>query len=217
MDISNLELIETLRREKDIPMKLAITRTLADPSFLEMLLLGLQEKDDTFRMNCYQVLTHVAKQNPQTLYPHWGYFAQMLTNKNAFYRAIAVTLIARLTKNDYQKRFDSLFDDYFALLHDTSVIPPRYIAQHAAMIIEHKPELQDQIEAQLLALDETHHQESRIWLIKGDALTSMAAHYETSNHQQEIIALAQELTTCSSPKARKASVTFLQEHGEVKT
>ena len=192
----------------------AMRLALADGEALRALVDGLVSKEDAYRYNCFEVLIRVSEHHPAVLYSEWDTFVEMLGQRNAFFRSIGLRLIANLTGADDEGRFEALFDRYFGLLDDEKVMVARYVAQSAEGIARRKPYLRDRITERLLEIDQTHHAEGRKALIKADALRYFDRFFEESSVKERMLAFAEGLLACSSPKARKAAKSFLSMRGE---
>jgi hypothetical protein len=160
------------------------------------------------------VLYQISEAQPQILYPEWDYFVGLLDSKNAFHRAVAVRLLANLTSADEERRFEELIDRYFDLLDDDKVMVARYLAQQAGKIVAAKPHLQPQITQELLGVDNTHHNQSRKDLLKGDVIQAFDEFLAETDDRESILTFVQAQLECSSPKTRKAAKAFLDEHGQ---
>jgi hypothetical protein len=185
---------------------------LAGEQARQEILAGIVAKDDVYRYNCFQVLYQLSEEQPETLYPEWGYFVGLLDSNNSFHRSIAGQLLANLSRADTENRFEAAFDHIVALLDDAKIVPARQFAQHVGRIARAKPELQARITECLLAVDETHHTESRKDLLKGDVIAAFDEFFADSPVQERILDFVERQLACSSPRTRKAAQAFLERH-----
>ena len=185
---------------------------LADEQARQEILAGIAAKDDVYRYNCFQVLYQLSEEQPESLYPEWGYFVELLDSNNSFHRSIAGQLLANLSLADTENRFEAIFDHIFALLDDAKIVPARQFAQHVGRIARAKPELRARITMCLLAVDETHHTESRKDLLKGDVIAAFDEFFADSPAQERILGFVERQLACSSPRTRKAAKAFLKRH-----
>ena len=183
-----------------------------DGAVLNELLAGLQAKDDTLRHNSFKVLLQISQDQPQVLYPEWGYFVALLDSGNAFHRAIGVSILGNLACADPEAHFSAIFDHYFGLLDDEKVMVARYLAQNGGKIALARPDLRGEITDRLFEIDATRHTEGRRDLIKGDIIGSFSEYYDQSDQKAEMVRFAELQLDCSSPKTRKAAKEFLASH-----
>lgn len=191
----------------------AMHLALADGNFLREMLQGLRAKDDALRYNCFKVLLQISESQPLVLYPEWDYLVELLGSSNSYHRSSALCIIANLASVDTQERLDAIFDQYFRLLDDESLVVARYAARNAGKIASSKPHLQRRISEKLLDIGEIYHNPERRDLIKADVIESFEAFFEESEGKETILAFVEEQLGCSSPKTRKAAKEFLNRHG----
>jgi hypothetical protein len=185
---------------------------LSDEQARQEILAGIVAKDDVYRFNCFQVLYQISQEQPHALYPEWNYFVELLDSDNSYHRSIAAQLIANLAQADAENRLEGFFDRYFALLDDEKIITARQFAQHVGRIARAKPHLQARVAERLLAVDQTHHTESRKDLLKGDIIAAFDEFFADSPDQERILAFVEQQLASSSPKTRKAAKAFLKRH-----
>jgi hypothetical protein len=135
-----------------------------------------------------------------------------LDSDNSYHRSIGVRLIANLARCDGKNRLERIFDRYFGLLDDDKIVTARYLAQHAGRIAHAKPILQERITERLLAVDETHHAQSRKDLLKGDVLAAFDEFFDSSPQRERILDFAEQQLASTSPRTRKTAREFLKRH-----
>jgi len=183
---------------------------LSDAKLLHEICLGIKSKPETYRYNCYKVILQMSKKHPELLYPHWDYFCELLKSPNAYHRMAAITVIAYLTSIDTEKKFELIFDDFFQLLDDKSMIVARYLAMSGGIIAGNKPVLRESIINKLLNIDAAHHTEERKDLIKHDIIQTIHLLFEMLTEKEKIISFVEKQINCSSPKTRRAAKTFVE-------
>ncbi len=185
---------------------------LSDKSVLEKLLEGLKVKTETVRFNCEKVLLQISEDQPSIIYPEWDYFISLLDSKNSFHRCCALNLIANLSQNDPQKKFEKIFDKYFSYLNDVKLIPAVFVARNAGKIMKSKNKLQNKIIKILLEIDQTDRDPERIDLIKADIIQSFDQIYDECKEKKKILTFVEKQCDCKSPKTRKVAEEFLQKY-----
>jgi len=209
---SQADVFRTLANEKDPDLEEATQLAMTDGEVLQEMLKGIVSKQDVYRYNCFKVLLQISEKEPVILYPGWDYFVGLLDSSNSYHRSISLRIIANLTRVDTEKRFDDIFDAYFDLLDDEGVVTARYLAGSAAAIGRHKPYLQARIVKRLLGIDNTHHEEGRKDLIKGDIIETFESFLEGSSDKEEILAFVKAQVKSSSPRTGKIAKGFLKKH-----
>ena len=196
--------------DKDVDIESVAEKALKDERLLSELMDGLTSKKETFRYNCFKVLMLISEKQRAVLYPEWDYFVEQLSSDNTYRRLSALHLIANLTKVDTENRFEKIFDKYFSLLDDKSVIPAAHIAGASGRIAKAKPQLETYITTQLLNIDKTHYNPERKDLIKGYAIEAFGEYFEEAIDKEKIIGFVKQQLKAQSPKTRKLAQEFLQ-------
>jgi hypothetical protein len=181
---------------------------LKDENILQELLDGILSKKDTVRQNSFQALKLLSEKHPERLYGKWDSFADMLAKGNSFHKYIAIYIITNLTAADAENKFEKLFDTYFGLLGDESVIPAAHTAANAGKIALAKPALQTAVTDRLLDIDNVvqRHRD----LVKAGAIDAFDAYFDKSSDKARIIEFVRAQLNCESPKTRKKAQEFLK-------
>ncbi len=184
-------------------------KALGDSDLLAQLLEGIVSKKETTRYNSFKVLMQLSDERPQALAAKWEYFTSLLSSDNSYHKSSAINILANLASADTEDRFERVFEEYFDLLDDRSVVTARYVARNAGKIAKSKPHLRERIAERLLDIDRTHHEQERKDLIKADIIQSFEQFFEESEDRERILAFVGEQLECSSPKTRKEAKGFL--------
>jgi len=127
---------------------------------------------------------------------------------NTHHKYIAIYIIANLTKVDSEERFEKIFNAYYGLLGDKSVIPAAHVAVNSGKIALAKPKLQAEITNRLLDIDSTVQRHKD--LVKASAIEAFDAYFEKSKDQARIIEFVKVQLNCESPKTREKAKAFLK-------
>jgi hypothetical protein len=185
--------------------------TLKDEKGVYELLEALKSKDETKRYSSFEVLLRLSEEQPDLLYPRWDFLADMLDSDNAYWKLIAVRLIANLTRVDAENRFGQIFDKYYNLMGD-SVIVAGHVTANSGKIARAKPELQADITDRLLTIDKTTQKHKD--LIKAGAIDSFDEYFTESRDKEKIIEFVKQQLNGESPKTRKKAKEFLKKWGD---
>jgi hypothetical protein len=180
---------------------------LKDEKVLQELLNGVLSKKDAVRYSSFKALNLLSEKHPERLYGKWDLFADLLTSDNTHQKYIAIYILANLAKVDSESKFEKIFDVYYGLLRDKSVIPPAHVAVNSGKIALAKPKLRAEITNRLLEIDKVvqRHRD----LVKASAIEAFNVYFEESEDQERIIDFAKAQLQCESPKTRKIAKTFL--------
>jgi len=195
---------------RDVDLESLAQQAREDQEFLSELVEALSDKQERVGYNCLRALLLVADERPELLYPHWHVFVELLASENTYFKLRGANLIAAIIGADTENRFEQIFDRYYDLLDDKSVITASYIAGNSGKIARAKPGLQSRITRRLLSIDETHHPPERRDLIKGFAVEAFGQYLEESDHKAEILEFVTAQLESESPKTRKLAKSFLK-------
>ena len=196
---------------KDVDIRTVAEKVLEDDSLLSELLGGLKSKEETLRYNCSKVLTLISQEHGEFLYPKWDYFVEFLNSNNTYWKISAILIIANLTRIDTDNKFEKIFDRYYQLLDDRSMITAIYAASNSGKIVKAKPALETKITSTLLNIDKTHHSSDRRDLIKAGIIEAFSEYFEETKEKDKITEFVKQQLKSSSPKARKIAGKFLKE------
>jgi len=185
-------------------------KAIKEKELLPELLQGILSKEDKTRYTSFKALMFICEQQPDLLYPHWDHFASLLDRENTHSKYIASYLLASLTAVDADGKFEEIFDKYYSLLDDRSIIPAAHVARNSSKIVKSKPELEPKITGRLLRIDETHHKPGHKELIKSEAIVAFNEYFEAATDKEKIAEFVKEQTKSKSPKTRKNAKEFLE-------
>jgi hypothetical protein len=193
------------------PEKLA-EAALEDDALMHELLDGVsaQAQKEAKRQNCSKALMFMAETWPEALLPHWDYFVTLLKCSNGYSKYVAVYVITSLSKVDHTGRFEEIFDDYFALLGDESVMVAAHAAGCAGRLALAKPNLQAEIVHRLLQIDKLPVDPGRRGLVKAYIIEALDLVFESSSNKAEILEFVRQQLENESAKTRKLAKAFIK-------
>ncbi len=196
--------------DKNMNVESMAKKALKEEGILSELIDNLTTKNETVRYNCSKTLNLLSDEHPEVLYSKWDFFVELLNSDHTYWKLSVIPLIANLTRIDTENKFEGIFDDYYRLLDDKSMIPAAWVADNSGKIARAKPELQTRITDKLLRIDETHHHPERRDLIKAGAVESFDEYYEEAVDKKKILEFVKKQLECKSPKTRKIAKEFLE-------
>ena len=189
-------------------------KSAGDSKALAALLQEVLSKKEAIRHNAFKALLSISEKHPEVLYPKWDFFADLIGSDNTAFKYIAIYIIANLTKVDKQNRFEKIFEKYYSLLDDESVIPAAHVAGNSGKIAKAKPGLQSKITDKLLGIDKTHHALGRKELIKGYAIEAFGEYFAEAKDKKVILEFVEKQQKSKSPRTKKAAQKFLEKAGK---
>ena len=196
--------------KKGVDAESIAKKVVKDERLLDDLLEGVSSEKAVIKYKSLKVLMLVSEQQPKMLYPEWDFFVKLLDDNNTFLRVIGATIIANLTRVDTKNKFEKIFNKYYSLLEDESMINTANIARRSGIIAKEKPHLQSKITNKLLAIDKTHHDSECKNIIKGKAILSFDEYIDEFKDKKKIIQFVRNELQNTRPATRKKAEKFLK-------
>ncbi|MEJ2252716.1 MAG: hypothetical protein P8Y97_24045, partial [Candidatus Lokiarchaeota archaeon] len=197
-------------KKEAIPIaKKIVEKVLLNNNLLTDVYEAIINKKEAIRYPNVMALEELAEKIPEKIYPRFEYFFELTTSNNAFHRAIGISIIANLTKIDDQNKFDKIFDEFYNMMDDKSVMVTRKLVLGSGKIIKNKPYLLEKITERLLNIDKTHHVPNRSALIWGDIVEILGDNFQNSQSKEKIIEFAKKQVNSASPSTVKRAKAFL--------
>jgi hypothetical protein len=191
--------------KKNVSIENIAKKVLKDKNLLNDLFEYVKSDKVVIKYNSLKVLIFLSEKQPDILYPEWDFFVTLLDNDNTFLRAIGIRILANLTKIDKDDKFEKIFDKYYSLLDDKSMINAANIAGRSGIIAQAKQNLQEKITNKLLTIDKTHHSSECKNIIKGKAILSFDQYIDEYKNKEKIIKFVKkELNNTRSATRKKA-------------
>ncbi|WP_424354920.1 hypothetical protein [Methanobacterium sp. MBAC-LM] len=161
----------------------------------------------------YNILAKASELKPELFYKYWDDFASLLNHKNSYHRDFGLTLIANLTKVDFENKFSSVSEDYFKHINDTKFMTARHCIQNTAKILANKSELTEDILNILLNIDELcNFSEKQKALLKSDVIYVFDEFYEQMGRKEMINKFVKAELSSISPKTKKRAREFISKY-----
>lgn len=191
-----------------------VSKALKDEETLSEVFKGIFSDNAKVKYRCAKVLRNLSQTNPETLYPKWSFFVEMLESENTFLKSDAIFIIANLARVDWEKKFERIFQTYYGLLDDKSMVTAANLVKISPVIAKAKPALQSEVTNRLLSIDETHHGPECKNVIKGHAILALAKYFEDSKDKKKILQFMKKELSNTRPATRKKAERFLKKWGE---
>ena len=191
--------------KKSVSVESIAKKVVNDNKLLDDLIEYVYSDKAVIKYKSLKILMLLSEQQPSVLYPKWDFFVKLLDNENTFMRAGGANMIANLTKIDSKNKFEKIFDKYYHLLEDESMINAANVAGRSGIIAKAKPHLQDKITDKLLDIDKTHHSSECKNIIKGKAILSFNEYIDEFDDKEKIIKFVKkEVKNTRSATRKKA-------------
>jgi len=175
---------------------------------------GVLSSKAAIRYGCAKVLTDLSEEHPEKLYPHMGFFVDLLDSKYRILTWNAIAIIANLTKVDKDKKFDAIFDKYYGFLNDEYLVTVASVVGNSGKIALAKPHLIQKITNELLKVENIsttpHLTEECKRVIAEEAIKSFNLFFDKIDDKEKVISFAKRHLNNPRRTLRTEAENFLK-------
>ncbi|MCW4027247.1 MAG: hypothetical protein NWE76_07175 [Candidatus Bathyarchaeota archaeon] len=210
------KLLEKLA-DKSLTTEDLLQKVKQDPSLLARVIDGVSSSRAAIRYGCAKVLVVLSEKVPEMLYPHMGYFVDLLGSKYRILIWNATAIIANLTRVDRDKKFDAVIDKYYGLLDDEYMVTVANVVGHSGKIALAKPYLVPRITKELLRVESIsvtpHLTEECRRVIAEKAIKSLSLFFDRIDDKEEVVSFVERQLGSSRKSLRSEAKNFLKKWG----
>lgn len=196
--------------KKNVTAESIAKKVTKEKKLLNEVIEGLTSDKPQIKYKCGKALMILSKESPKVIYHKWDDFVKLLKSENTFMKSIGITIIANLTRVDSKNKFEKIFDRFYGLLDDESMITASNIAGLSGVIAQAKPKLQTKITNRLINIDKTHHSLECRNIIKGKAILSFDEYFKETRNKKKILVFAKGELKNSRPATKKKAEKFVK-------
>ena len=201
--------------EKAITKEQLLERVEYDFKLLPIVMDGVSSSKAAVRYGCASVLVSLSAKYPGKLYPYMNFFVSLLDSKHRILKWNGMAAIANLSAVDVDKKFDAVYDKYFAFLKDEYMVTVANVVGGSAKIAAAKPYLIPRITTDLLQVENistsAHLTEECRRVIAEQALKSFNKFFDQMNPEDKakVISFVKRQTDSSRASLGKEANLFL--------
>jgi hypothetical protein len=180
-----------LMDQKEDPSKEVAQKVIENPQLLSVLLEGIFSSTTRLRFRSAKILRIISSKNPEMLYPHLDYFLELMESENNIIKWNALDIIANLTGVDKEHRFDEIFEKYYHLLQDDSMVTAAHVVDNSAKIASNRPDLQEKITAELLKVDKIPRDGECQNILSGKAILTFDSYFDEIEDKDAVISFVE--------------------------
>jgi len=200
---------EIARKETD--MEKTVDKVMKKPELLSEVFEGLGSDKARIKYGCVKVLRLISEKKPEILYPRMDFFSDLLDSDNNFLKWGAIHTIANLVAADSERRFEVIFDKYFAPIPGPELIPAGNVIGGAAKIALAKPELSDRIAKEMVKVEKAKYKTTECRNVAmGHAIKSFDLFFDQIKDKEPVIKLIKKQLKNTRNATRKKAERFLR-------
>ena len=200
--------------EKTITKEQLLNIVKRDSNMIPSLLRGVDSSKATVRYSCGKVLMDLSNEHPETLYPFFNFFVDLLGSDYRILTWNALAIIANLSRVDKNKKFDCIFDKYFSFLDNDYMVTVANVVGNSGKIALAKPYFIPKITDKLLKIQEIsltpHLTEECKKVIAQQTIKSIDLFFDKIDSQERVITFVKAFLTSSRKKLRTTAEDFLE-------
>jgi len=210
-------LINRLKSKPDLNQ--IVSEAIENPSMLISFIEIVQTESSSVKFACTKVMRLISEQRPELVYPYFDEIVKWLYNKNSFIKWDGILIISNLVAVDSENRFEEVYENYFALVHDSQMITAANVVGNAWKIVIAKPELENDITRRLLEVPQVVYVNKGKpspecnCIVCGQVLECFEHFFENSKNQALMIKFAEDQLGNQRKTVAKKAEKFLRRHG----
>jgi hypothetical protein len=190
-----------------------------NPEHVADLITGIQAPRGAIRFSYEKALRLISERRPELIYPHFDLFATLLDCDNNFLKWGAIMTIANLTAIDDRRKFEAIFEKYYAPIPGPVMVTAANIIGGSARIVPAKPHLTGRITTEILKVEKGKYRvhdhpspECRNVAI-GHAIESFDQFFDRVEDKPAVLQFVTRQLKNSRPAVAKKAAQFLRRHG----
>jgi len=202
-------ILERLACKEIKPDDLA-AEVIADPKLLNDIFRGILSDKAGVRLGCAKIARIASEKDPKNVYKKMDFFIELLDSDNNIIKWNAMDVIGNLAMVDTQGRFERIFNKYYEMLNDESMITAGHVIDNSWKIALAKPHLAQKITSQLLSINKTHHSRECRNILAGKAIVAFDNYFDEIEDKKAVISFVKRQRKNTRPAARKKAEKFLK-------
>lgn len=175
-------------------------------------------ESSSIKYTCSKIVRRLSEQKPELIYPYFEDIVKWTHHNNSFIKWDGILTVSNLAAVDYEDKLKTIYQDYFALIHDPQMITAANVVGNAWKFVLAKPELESDITMRLLEvpniiyINKGEPSPECNYIVRGKVLECFDHYFDCSGNQAAMIKFAEELLGCRRKSVGKNAEKFLRNH-----
>jgi len=201
--------------QKEDPSEKVAEKVIKEPDFIPDLLEGITSRNKRVKNRSIKILRTISSKKPELLYYHWDMFLSLMRGDDTILKWNAIDIIANLTPVDSQSKFDKIFDEYYDMIDDTTMITAAHVVDNSGKIALAKPEFRNKITEFLLDVEnDTRESTECTNILLGKTIVVLDQYYDSIEDKTKVIEFVKRRLKNRRPATRKKAEKFLKKWEE---
>ncbi len=200
---------------KDRDLDRIAEEAIENPSIISYLTAGLENDNARIKYGCLNTMVLLSEKNPGVLYPFFDLFSSFLKSEKNVVKLGSIKILSNLTPVDTEKKFDKIFETYFAFMKDPEMTTAANVSKGSATIAKVKPYLREKIVNQLLTVSHQHYKtvECKNILI-GHVITALDKMFKDTENKKPVLDFVKENSNNPWKGTKQRAEKFLKKHNQ---
>jgi len=165
-------------------------KVLRNPDLLPEIFDGISSANPRIKFKSAKILRIISEKNPKILYSKMDFFVNLLESENNILKWTAIDIIGNLSSVDSKNEFDEIFEKFYDLLSDESMITAGHVIDNSAKIARAKPHLKNKITKKLLKVEKIQYKTTECRnILLGNVISSFGQYIDQVDNKEKIISL----------------------------
>jgi hypothetical protein len=204
--------LETLELEKDsVTAELLASKALKNSNLISQFMSGVSSPKAKVRFKSVKALKIISERAPEKLKSKWDFFKDMLKSKNNIMKWNALDILANLSSVVSEKQFSQIFEQFYQLLGEGSLVTAAHVVDNSAKIALAQPGLREKIVGEILRVEEVPLPTNKCRnILAGKAIVAFDQFFKELKNKKEIIEFVKRQVKSSHQATKRKAEKFLK-------
>ncbi len=174
-------------------------------------IVGAGSNSGRVRLGASKALRVLSERDPESVYPHFDFFVDLLGSRNHILKWNAMLTLANLAPVDREGRLDRIMDAYLAPISGPNMIDAANAIRGAAAIAQAKPHLAPMIAGRILAVERASYATAECRNVAiGHAIRALDQVFDAAGDKRHLLRFVSRQTENPRPATRAKADRFLR-------
>ena len=173
---------------------------------------GIYSTNANIKFGCAKILRTISQKNPKELYPKIDFFIDLLDSTNNIFKWNAIDVLSNLSGVDTEKKFEKVFQKFYGLLSDESMVTAAHVIDNFGKIATAKPHLTQKITKELLNIEKISRNQECMNILLGKAILAFSIYFDQIDNKDVVISFVKRRLNSTRNATRVKAEKFLKKY-----
>ncbi|MGB9978559.1 hypothetical protein [Methanobacterium sp.] len=211
--VSREEIIAEIDQMEDFAGNIA-EDVINNPQLLPVVLDKIYSGTNKVKFDSASIVLVISRKSPEILYPYMDFFIELLDNKNKLNMWNTIEIIANLSAVDSQDRVNDIFDRFYDIIFDDSMVAAVHVIDNSWKIVKSKSELQERVIDKLLEIEKISWNKKRQNILLGHVIISFDKYFTEIHDKNRIISFVKRQLNNPRNATKVKAKRFLRKYAD---